>query len=155
MISPKVAVVILNFNGKKFLEKFLPNVIANSVGHQIYVADNGSTDDSIDYFETYSHSDVMITDYSGTGLTFAWGFNKKAIFYTSEQNNVFGEDIYFVQNTTELEQVLKSTLIIQKENISGTTKNSIFNRGSSSEVFLNYLNFIKLGIFDSDWISLP
>jgi glycosyltransferase involved in cell wall biosynthesis len=46
MISPKVAVVILNFNGKKFLEKFLPNVIANSVGHQIYVADNGSTDGS-------------------------------------------------------------------------------------------------------------
>ena len=116
--------------------------------------ENFILDDSIDYFKTYSDSDVMITDYSGTGLTFAWGFNKSAIFYTTEQNNVFGEDIYFVNSTSELEQVLKLTLINQKENISGTTKNPIFNPGSSSAVFLNYLNFIKSGTFNSDWISL-
>ena len=49
MNIPSVAVVILNFNGKSFLEKFLALIIRNSTGHSIFVADNGSTDDSIKY----------------------------------------------------------------------------------------------------------
>lgn len=45
----KIAVVILNWNGKSLLEKFLPSVIAYSEGAQIYVADNASTDTSVDF----------------------------------------------------------------------------------------------------------
>ena len=41
------AIVILNYNGKSYLEKFLPSVVQHSTGHQIVVADNGSTDDSV------------------------------------------------------------------------------------------------------------
>ncbi len=41
-----VAVVILNFNGKHFLEQFLPTVIQHSDNARIIVADNGSTDKS-------------------------------------------------------------------------------------------------------------
>ena len=44
----RIAVVILNWNGKAFLEKFLPSVTTLSDGADIWVADNGSTDDSID-----------------------------------------------------------------------------------------------------------
>jgi GT2 family glycosyltransferase len=44
----KVAIVILNWNGRKFLEKFLPSVIGcNSPYAQVVVADNASTDDSV------------------------------------------------------------------------------------------------------------
>ena len=45
----KGAVVILNYNGKKFLEQFLPNVIANCDPNlaEIVVADNASTDESV------------------------------------------------------------------------------------------------------------
>ena len=42
-----VAVVILNWNGKKHLETFLPSVVRYSQSATIYVADNASTDDSI------------------------------------------------------------------------------------------------------------
>lgn len=52
MPAPTVAVVILNWNGRKFLEQFLPSVTAS--GYQpctIYVADNASTDDSLDYLK--------------------------------------------------------------------------------------------------------
>lgn len=43
----KVAVVILNWNGKSFLEKFLPSVIACNPDYaHIFIADNGSTDTS-------------------------------------------------------------------------------------------------------------
>ena len=46
-----VAIVILNYNGKKYLEKFLPGVVKNSVGHRIVVADNKSTDDSVAFIK--------------------------------------------------------------------------------------------------------
>jgi GT2 family glycosyltransferase len=52
-MANKVAVVILNFNGRSFLEKFLPNVIQNSSPHEIIVADNASTDDSVDFLTTH------------------------------------------------------------------------------------------------------
>ena len=45
----KVAVVILNWNGKDLLEKFLPSVVKFSVEATIYVADNASTDDSVSF----------------------------------------------------------------------------------------------------------
>ena len=48
----KIAVVILNWNGKALLQKFLPSVVANSQDATIYVADNASTDDSISFIES-------------------------------------------------------------------------------------------------------
>ncbi len=46
-----VAIVILNWNGRACLSRFLPSVTACSSGCDIsvYVADNGSTDDSVDF----------------------------------------------------------------------------------------------------------
>lgn len=43
----QTAVVILNYNGQKYLSDFLPSVISNSSGAAIYVADNASKDNSI------------------------------------------------------------------------------------------------------------
>ncbi len=43
----KTAVVILNYNGRAYLEQFLPGVIAFSPEADVYVADNCSTDDSV------------------------------------------------------------------------------------------------------------
>ncbi|MEY2792771.1 MAG: hypothetical protein RJA76_763 [Bacteroidota bacterium] len=48
----KVAIVILNYNGKNFLEKFLPKVINNSPMGEIIIADNASTDDSIAFLNS-------------------------------------------------------------------------------------------------------
>ena len=47
--SKKVAIVILNWNGCKLMEKFLPSVIDYSPSElsEVVVADNGSTDASI------------------------------------------------------------------------------------------------------------
>ena len=43
----KIAVVVLNWNGAKLLEQFLPSVMAYSDEAKIYIADNASTDTSI------------------------------------------------------------------------------------------------------------
>lgn len=44
----KTAVVILNYNGEKFLREFLPSVLAHSGDAKVVVADNASTDLSVD-----------------------------------------------------------------------------------------------------------
>jgi GT2 family glycosyltransferase len=46
-----IAIVILNWNGKHFLETFLPSVMAHSGTAEVIVADNGSTDDSVSYLQ--------------------------------------------------------------------------------------------------------
>lgn len=49
----KIAVVILNWNGKKYLEQFIPVLIKNSKSDNVwlYVADNGSEDDSVIFLQ--------------------------------------------------------------------------------------------------------
>ena len=42
----KLAIVILNYNGKALLARFLPSVIAFSKDASIYIADNGSNDNT-------------------------------------------------------------------------------------------------------------
>lgn len=57
-MAPRIAIVIVNWNGKHHLETFLPQVIACS--HplaEVVVADNASTDDSLDWLSTH-HPDV-------------------------------------------------------------------------------------------------
>ncbi|MCB9231208.1 MAG: glycosyltransferase family 2 protein [Bacteroidia bacterium] len=47
-MEPAVTILILNWNGKSFLEKFLPSVLATDYSNfQVLLADNGSTDDSV------------------------------------------------------------------------------------------------------------
>ena len=70
----RVAVVILNWNGKSFLDKFLPSVIKYSTTATVYVADNASTDDSVE-FVVSNFPQVKIIK-TGANLGFAGGYNK-------------------------------------------------------------------------------
>ena len=72
----KVAVVILNWNGEKLLKTFLPDVVRNSDmdGAVVYVADNNSTDGSIDYIKSNFPSVRLILLDENYG--FAGGYNK-------------------------------------------------------------------------------
>jgi GT2 family glycosyltransferase len=51
----KVAIVILNWNGSKFLEQFLPSIVkySNLPDNKIFVADNNSTDDSVGFIKKF------------------------------------------------------------------------------------------------------
>ena len=71
----KVAVVILNYNGKKFLEEFLPMVIANTDPDlaEIVVADNASTDGSLAFMKEHFPDIRLIVNESNGG--FATGYN--------------------------------------------------------------------------------
>jgi GT2 family glycosyltransferase len=71
----KVSVVILNYNGKKWLEKFLPNVIANCAYDwcEVVVADNASTDDSITFLNSHFPDIRCIINEENSG--YAGGYN--------------------------------------------------------------------------------
>ena len=47
----RLAIVILNWNGKDLLERFLPSVVAHADEAELWVIDNASTDDSIKFLE--------------------------------------------------------------------------------------------------------
>lgn len=58
-----IAILILNWNGKSLLEVFLPSVIKYSAGHDIYVVDNASSDNSIDYIKN-NHPKVKTIEFT-------------------------------------------------------------------------------------------
>jgi len=75
MGSFKIAVVILNWNGKRYLERFLPSVVsANPADSEIIVVDNGSTDDSVDFLQKKFPSLRLICFPENLG--FAGGYNQ-------------------------------------------------------------------------------
>jgi len=69
----KVAIVILNFNGKHFLQQFLPSVVSYSADARIVVADNGSTDGSADFVKKEFTSVEVISLSENKG--FCGGYN--------------------------------------------------------------------------------
>jgi hypothetical protein len=73
-LNPSVSIVILNFNGVKYLQEFLPSVIATEYDHlEIVVADNGSNDASLSVLEAQFPSVKVITHAKNEG--FAGGYN--------------------------------------------------------------------------------
>ena len=72
----KVAVVILNWNGRRLLDQFLPSVIRYSTHPEveIVVADNASTDDSISFLQT-NYPDIKRIELT-SNFGFAEGYNQ-------------------------------------------------------------------------------
>ncbi len=94
----KVAIVILNWNGQKFLEQFMPSVDENSKGenYTVYVADNGSTDNSIQFLkEKYPNVKLIIFD---KNYGFTGGYNKALEQINAEYFILLNSDIEVTPN---------------------------------------------------------
>ena len=60
-LKPLVSIVILNFNGVKYLQEFLPTVLATQYENfEVVVADNGSTDNSLSFLQNNFLRTVII-----------------------------------------------------------------------------------------------
>lgn len=68
------AVVILNYNGRDFLEKFLPTLNKYSQGTRLVVADNASTDDSVSWMQHHWPEIELVILEENYG--FAGGYNE-------------------------------------------------------------------------------
>ena len=69
----KIAVVVLNWNGKIWLEKFLPNLVKHSLEATVFMADNASTDDSVDFVKNNFPNVKIIINMTNGG--YAKGYN--------------------------------------------------------------------------------
>ncbi len=99
MSKSRVAVVILNFNGKQFLEQFLPSVTKFSANHKIIVADNNSTDDSVNFLKSNYTSVQIVQNTSNTG--FAQGYNDALKNIDAEYYVLLNSDVEVTQNWIE------------------------------------------------------
>ncbi len=99
MSNPKVAVVILNFNGKHLLQKFLPTAVLHSINAKIYVADNASTDDSCLYLkETYPEIEIVKLQ---ENYGFAKGYNEALKHVDADYFVILNSDVEVTPNWIE------------------------------------------------------
>ncbi|HEY8735239.1 MAG TPA: glycosyltransferase family 2 protein [Puia sp.] len=88
----KVSVVIINYNGRKYLEQFLPSVMASSYHDmELIVADNASTDDSLQFLRTAFPSVRVIELKRNYG--YAGGYNEALKQVTSDYYVLLNSDV--------------------------------------------------------------
>ena len=92
LVTPTIAIVILNWNGRSFLEKFLPFVTASvCAGAEVIVADNNSSDDSVSFLrERYPQLRVIEMD---KNRGFAGGYNEALRHVDSDYYVLLNSDV--------------------------------------------------------------
>lgn len=91
-----LAVVILNWNGKNWLQKFLPNVIQLSEEAEIYVIDNNSTDNSVEILKREFPTVKIIINDKNYG--FAGGYNEGLKKINAEYYCLLNSDVEVTEN---------------------------------------------------------
>ena len=95
----KVAVVILNWNGRELLEKFLPSVTEFSGDAEVVVADNASTDDSVE-FVSQNYKDVKLVVLP-ENYGFAEGYNRALATLDADLFVLLNSDVEVTGNWLE------------------------------------------------------
>ncbi len=88
----KVSVVILNYNTRRFLERFLPSVLATQYDNlEIVVADNASTDDSVAFLkEHYPAIQLIVLDQN---YGFTGGYNRALLQIETDYYVLLNSDV--------------------------------------------------------------
>lgn len=92
----KVAVVILNYNGQSWLEKFLPSVVKHSDTAEIVVIDNASTDDSVNFLALRFPTVQVVLNKENYG--FAGGYNEGLAQINCDVFVLLNSDIEVTEN---------------------------------------------------------
>lgn len=103
--KPVVSVIILNFNGKKYLDRCLTSLkecVIPGGGMEVMVVDNGSSDGSVEYLQQH-HPWARIVPL-GENLGWAEGNNRGAIVAD-------GNHLIFLNNDTEVHPRMVSLLV--------------------------------------------
>lgn len=112
-LPKKVAVVILNWNGIKFLEQFLPSVIQHTSPNlcEIIVADNCSNDSSVKFLEKNFPMVRIIQNKRNGG--FAGGYNDALKLVNTKYYVLLNQDVEVSENWVEnvIEQMEKDEKI--------------------------------------------
>lgn len=100
----QTAVVILNYNGKEFLQKFLPSVVKFSATAKIFVVDNFSSDLSIPFLEA-SYPQIQLVKLS-KNYGFAGGYNEALKQIDSQYYILLNSDVEVTENWLDPLEIL-------------------------------------------------
>lgn len=92
----KTAIVILNYNGEKMLRQYLPILLDNADGADVYVADNASTDNSVEMLTTEYPEVRQINLDKNYG--FAEGYNRALEKVEAEYYVLLNSDVQVTNN---------------------------------------------------------
>ncbi|MGB0892644.1 MAG: glycosyltransferase family 2 protein [Flavobacteriaceae bacterium] len=137
----KTAIVILNWNGKKLLEQFLPSVVNFSKNQaEVYVADNASTDDSINFIKANYPSVKIIQNKVNGG--YSKGYNDALQHIDADIYCLLNSDIEVTENwLTPILKVFKNeenTAIIQPKLLDFKEKTKFEYAGAAGGFVDNY-----------------
>lgn len=137
----KIAVVILNWNGKKLLEQFLPSVIQYSQEATIYVADNASTDDSVSFIKA-NYPAIKIINNSGN-YGYAKGYNEALQFVEEEIYALVNSDIEVTENWLQpiLELFKEEKVAIAQPKILDYKNKKLFEYAGAAGGFIDKYGF--------------
>jgi GT2 family glycosyltransferase len=150
--SPKVAVVILNWNGRKHLEKFLPSVnTATYSNYEVIVADNGSTDDSLSFLQ--KNYPFIKTILFKENYGFAKGYNEALKQVTADYYLLLNSDVEvqpgWLEPMVELLEKDKSIAACQPKILSWNNKKLFEYAGAAGGWLDEYgYPFAKGRVFD-------
>jgi GT2 family glycosyltransferase len=139
----KIAIVILNWNGKKLLEKFLPSIVNfSSEKAEIFVADNASTDDSIKFIKTFYPS-VNIIENSVNG-GYAKGYNDALQAVEADIYCLINSDVEVTKNwlspVLDVFEKNKNVAIIQPKILDYKDKSS-FEYAGAAGGFIDFFGY--------------
>ncbi len=131
---PSVAIVILNWNGKHFLEKFLPSVVASDYENlSIIIADNASTDDSVSFLQKNYPSVKIIMNPVNEG--FAKGYNTALQKVSADYYVLLNSDVEvtkdWIKPVISLMDIDKTIAACQPKILSYNEKNKFEYAGAS------------------------
>lgn len=147
-----LAVAILNWNGKNWLEKFLPDVVRFSQNADIYVIDNLSTDDSIDFIERQFPTVKIIRNDKNYG--FAGGYNEGLKEIKNKYYCLLNSDVEVTENwinpVMDLFEKDASIAAVQPKILSFNNKNYFEFAGAAGGLIDNLgYPYCRGRIFDS------
>ncbi len=146
----EIAIVILNWNGRNFLERFLPGVVARSPGARVIVADNASTDDSVSFLKTNFPGVELVQNASNGG--FAQGYNEALQQVQAKYYLLLNSDVEVSENWLEpLHRVIsQSGVAAVQPKILAEHKKELFEHAGAAGGFMdkNLYPFCRGRIFD-------
>lgn len=148
----KIAVVILNWNGAQLLEQFLPKIIQFSPEATIYVADNASTDNSINVLKNSFPEVEIIINQQNYG--FAKGYNEALKKVNADVFALVNSDIEvtpdWLKPIIKTFQTEKNTAIIQPKILDYKDKSKFEYAGAAGGFIDAYgFAFCRGRIFDT------
>jgi GT2 family glycosyltransferase len=138
-MKSKLAIVILNWNGKNWLEKFLPSVVEFSDDADIFVIDNASTDNSVEFLKTDFPSVQIVIN--STNFGFAGGYNEGLKQIDAEYYCLLNSDVEvtnnWIQPILSLFEKNPDIAAIQPKILSYTDKNKFEFAGAAGGLIDN------------------